>query len=204
MMAALKIVWWIIVYLILVNVVPLFLYKQKISLWIGLFFGSAAFVLFAALNMDIRPGSFKGMHLGLAIFISSVLFLVLDKGIDPVMERMFPDKGWFDEAKKFLFKNPKQGFIWAVLIGPVTEEILFRSMIQRELYGMGVIPAILLTTLLFAALHLNPHQFVSGLISGLVLGIAYFKTDSLWLVIMIHMLYNGMSYLVEYKRQRRN
>jgi hypothetical protein len=57
------------------------------------------------------------------------------------------------------------------IIAPIAEEFLYRGVIYRELRGLGRMPAIVLSSLIFGAVHLNLVQFVYAAVLGLLLGI---------------------------------
>lgn len=88
------------------------------------------------------------------------------------------------------------GFFLAVVIAPVTEEVLFRGLILRGLLGRWKPwAAILASALLFALMHFNPAQAPVALVLGLVLGWIYSRTRSLGLCIIGHALNNASVYL---------
>lgn len=55
--------------------------------------------------------------------------------------------------------------------------------------------AILVSSLLFGLIHMNPTQFVTGTILGAFAGWVYFRSRSLLACILIHMAANGAGYL---------
>lgn len=81
--------------------------------------------------------------------------------------------------------------VFACLLAPVTEEILFRGLLFGWLrYKFGVIPAVLGSSILFAAWHFDLNGFVQYFALGLVLATVYSRTRNLWLSMMIHGLWN--------------
>jgi glutamate-5-semialdehyde dehydrogenase len=84
----------------------------------------------------------------------------------------------------------------AVVIAPVTEEIVFRGLILRGLLGRWrPMAAILFSSGLFALVHFNPAQAPVALLLGLLTGWLYARTRSLGLCILAHALNNAASYL---------
>ena len=78
----------------------------------------------------------------------------------------------------------------------VAEEVLFRGFIQRGLeQGLRRPSAILLTSFLFAVMHLIPQGIPSYLLAGIVLGITALATESIVVPVIIHFIFN-MSALV--------
>ena len=82
-------------------------------------------------------------------------------------------------------------------MGPIVEEILFRGLIYGALEKrLRVGGAIFVSSLVFALVHFDlvhsPHVFAISV----VLGWARWKTGSLGLPILIHVLNNGFSLFV--------
>lgn len=90
------------------------------------------------------------------------------------------------------------GVLAIAILGPLAEEVTFRGAIQNHLHksGDGPLKAILITSILFGLMHMNPAQIPFAMIVGAILGVFYYKTNSLVLPCVIHMINNGMSCLL--------
>jgi len=71
------------------------------------------------------------------------------------------------------------------------EELLCRSLLQQALVERsGAVPAILITSVIFGAMHagyyLNGYELLFAFGAGLVLGVAFYKTKNLPLVVTIN------------------
>ncbi len=88
------------------------------------------------------------------------------------------------------------GFVAIVVIGPIVEEMLFRGYLQTAL-SKRVKPwlAIVLASCAFAAIHLQPAAFPMLALIGGVFGILYYRTGSLRVSMMLHMLNNGFAFV---------
>ncbi|HXI83897.1 MAG TPA: tetratricopeptide repeat protein [Verrucomicrobiae bacterium] len=148
-------------------------------------------------SWPLRLGTLKVMGL-------SVLGLVLASGISPWsahwVERVLRRPVTIQEAipliKYALIANPLAAFSSVVIVGPIVEEILFRGLIYGALEKrLRVTGAILVSSLLFAAVHLQVVYFIPIFCLGLVLGWARWKANSLGLPILIHVLNNGVALL---------
>ena len=86
------------------------------------------------------------------------------------------------------------GLLTLVIVGPVTEELLFREAITGEMLRRGANPwmAILVSALAFGAMHLNLAQGLYALPIGILLGIIYYKTGNIVLTSLLHILNNGI------------
>ncbi|WFA08247.1 CPBP family intramembrane glutamic endopeptidase [Tissierella sp. Yu-01] len=89
-------------------------------------------------------------------------------------------------------------FIRVVIVAPIVEEILMRGIILEGLTSKySNAKAIIVSSLLFGIIHLNIYQFVAASIIGILLGWIYINTNSLWLCIFTHGVYNSLGYIAE-------
>ena len=87
--------------------------------------------------------------------------------------------------------------VFCCFLIPVFEELFFRGFLIGGLAGKyGQAKAVLVTTVLFALIHLNPTQVVSAFILGLVLGVLVVKTCNVGFCIVFHMLYNSLVFFL--------
>lgn len=90
-------------------------------------------------------------------------------------------------------------FILIVIVAPVLEELIFRGIILDGLLKKySPIKSILISSFLFGLVHLNPWQFLTGLIIGIFSGWVYYRTRSLSLSIIIHASANLSGFLMRY------
>jgi membrane protease YdiL (CAAX protease family) len=90
--------------------------------------------------------------------------------------------------------------IFGLMVGvATTEELLFRGVLFRIVEGwLGTVGALVVTCLLFGALHLvNPGASIVGALAlaieaGLMLGAAYAATRTLWVPIGVHFAWNAL------------
>ncbi len=87
--------------------------------------------------------------------------------------------------------------ILVVLVAPFVEEFLFRGL----LYGVakrfgGRTPAIIATSVLFAAVHITPGSLLPLFVLSIGLTLAYERTGSLWTPVLMHMAFNGSQFAI--------
>ena len=143
------------------------------------------------LSAGITPGA-----LLLALACALALYLLLDRGLDPFFERLFPgsEKG-YQETLRTLGAAPVISLIQVCVLAPVMEEVLMRGFLLEGLsvrYGGGT--ALAVSAVLFALLHFNMVQTLSALVCGVVLGLLYLRTGALLCCVVTHMGYNLISY----------
>jgi len=88
-------------------------------------------------------------------------------------------------------------FITLVIAAPILEELIFRGIILDGLLKRySPTKSILISSLLFGLVHLNPWQFVTGFVLGIFIGWVYNNTKSLTTSIIIHASFNLTAYLL--------
>lgn len=133
----------------------------------------------------------------LAAGCAVIFYFALDKGIDPVLAKIFPEsEEGYQQALQSLRQAPVASFLQVCVLAPVIEEILMRGFLLGGLsvrYEKWL--ALLVSSLLFALLHFNMVQTLSAFVCGVVLGILYLYTGSVFCCILTHMGYNLISYM---------
>jgi membrane protease YdiL (CAAX protease family) len=104
---------------------------------------------------------------------------------------------WMEEYEALLESAGLDGNIsvilglYAVLLGPVVEEFIFRGLTQSA--ASKVMPyylAIFVQAVLFGAFHMNPIQSCYAFVLGLGLGYIMYLYDNIVITIIIHIIYN--------------
>ena len=91
--------------------------------------------------------------------------------------------------------------LFGVTLGPMIEELLFRGFLQPVLVdSMGALPGILVTSILFGAMHLgqNANIWQSGVLItlvGFVLGVVRHVSGSTRASAVTHISYNALPFL---------
>ncbi len=149
--------------------------------------------------------NWKQAALGMLIMLASL------PGVDLLQEltRMLP---WsketlqkFDAAEDTYFKTvaviARMNNVWdyiisvlvIALVPAVVEEVLFRGGIQNLLSRWFKMPilAIVITAILFSAVHGSYLGFLSRFALGFVLGWMYYRTGNIWINIIAHFFNNA-------------
>jgi len=85
----------------------------------------------------------------------------------------------------------------AVFAG-VGEELLFRGVLQRLFIKLFKNPwaGILITSFIFSAIHLQFYGFIPRFILGILLGLIYWYSGSLWPAIIAHFAYDAFAVIM--------
>jgi len=126
----------------------------------------------------------------------------------------FPDgiENWMkkaeDEAsetiKALLSKRTVMDLVLNILciagLAAIGEELLFRGMAQRLLIKMFKSPwaGIIISAVLFSAMHMQFYGFFPRLALGILLGALYWYSGSLWASILAHFLYDALLITLAY------
>lgn len=104
------------------------------------------------------------------------------------------------EQSMDLLKINLFGLLAITVLGPIMEEFLFRGAITKVLLAnYSPRQAILISAALFGVFHLNPAQLVPAFLMGILFAWVFYKTGSLLLCMVMHILNNSISMaLMEY------
>jgi membrane protease YdiL (CAAX protease family) len=112
------------------------------------------------------------------LFISA--FIELIKGIEVA-----------NPLENFIFNsNMVLVVIYAVIIAPIVEELIFRKILLDKLRRFGDLPAILITGLAFGIFHFNLLQFFYATVIGIMFAYITIRTNRIIYAIILHMMMN--------------
>jgi len=86
------------------------------------------------------------------------------------------------------------------LIPAFVEELYFRGAVQttlKKISGKSII-AIIITAIIFSGFHFSYYGFLSRMSLGIVLGLVYEYTESIWLPMLLHFINNGIAIVTLY------
>ena len=106
------------------------------------------------------------------------------------------------QYKKALMAMTHMRSIWDLLLAiiaiavvpAIVEELYFRGTLQKIITDWSGIPfvAIVMTAILFSAFHFSYFGFLSRMSLGIVLGLIYYYTKTIWLPILMHFVNNAI------------
>src|SRR5687768_8909076 len=140
---------------------------------------------------NFGPGSARIMVL------VSIAVIALQTGIITPLTGMVP----IPEFMKNIFRelagqNGVFAFLTLVIAAPILEELIFRGIILNGLLKKySPARSIILSSILFGVVHLNPWQFIAAFVIGIFSGWIYYKTRKLTLSILIHAVNNLVAFI---------
>lgn len=129
----------------------------------------------------------------LVVLLVILATLALQWGVSSPIANSIP----MSESIKELFQeialsmNNWYGLISVAIAAPLLEELIFRGvLLDGLLKRRSAWSAIIISSILFGIVHLNPWQFVSAMIIGVFAGWVYYRTRSLIYSIFVHFANN--------------
>jgi len=97
---------------------------------------------------------------------------------------------------KDLFLN----LFFVAVLAAVGEELLFRGLLQRLFIKLFKSPlaGIIISAFLFSAMHLQFYGFLPRFLLGIILGLIYWYSGSLWVAIICHFVYDAILIVLAY------
>jgi len=189
-------------YLLLSNLIP-FACTALLAL---IFIFRRQWVKAAGLSSGPLPGSFMYAALFFFFALPFVAWLAYLNMQIPLPDWMQASEENTDALLKgILTMDNLPEFLMAFLTVAVTpaigEELLMRGVLQRRVFQPWFgnhHAAIWAAAILFSAIHVEFAGFVPRLLLGLLLGYGYAWSGSLWVPILLHLLFNGLQVSVAY------
>ena len=149
-------------------------------------------------NQTFRIKSIPIQFIYPIVFFSLGAVIISDE-IDKIINMFFSLDSYIEDVTGFVeFNSPVYTVILilaTVVIAPFSEEILFRGFLQKflENYWKDITKAVLVTSLFFAFVHMNPAWIIQIYFMGILLGYLAWKTDSILPGFVLHAINNGTS-----------
>lgn len=130
----------------------------------------------------------------------SISIIAIQTGIISPIVNLLPMPEFMQKVfLEFVNQNGVFSFISIVIAAPILEELIFRGIILNGLLQRySPVKSIILSSILFGIVHLNPWQFISAFIIGIFSGWVYYKTRKLSLSILIHFINNLAAFIGMY------
>jgi tetratricopeptide (TPR) repeat protein len=105
-----------------------------------------------------------------------------------------PEQGWtLQMLGNMVRSNPASTVASVALIIPIVEETLFRGLLFGALEKRLGLWTILVTAVFFGAIHMSLSAFIPLIVIGLLLGWVRWKSGSIWLSAILHIINNGLA-----------
>lgn len=133
-------------------------------------------------------------------FVAIAATIAMAYVVEPVVTLLPQMPQWLEDTMKQLLENSP---VWLSLISvsvfaPFFEEWLCRGIILRGLLSRNMSPAaaIVISSVFFAVIHMNPWQALPAFALGALFGYVYYKTGSLKLTMLMHCTNNTLAVIL--------
>jgi len=139
-------------------------------------------------NSPSKPSIYPPIIIGTLsiLVINSFLgsFIPMPQFVIDIFEEVMGDEGIYT-------------FLTVAVAAPILEELIFRGVILNGLLkNYSPLKSILISSLLFGFLHLNPWQFIAAFNLGLLAGWVFYRTGSIIPAIAVHFVNNGSASII--------
>jgi membrane protease YdiL (CAAX protease family) len=123
--------------------------------------------------------------------------IVIGMGVDGLAKQVLPSLFGLEQMMEMIGKWPWPLGVLIIGLGPgIGEELWFRGFFGRGLVARhGIVGGVLLTSLLFGLIHVEPRQAVYATVIGVLLHLSYLASRSLLVPILLHAANNSLSVL---------
>ena len=114
------------------------------------------------------------------------------------LQELMPELPDWSEKEFELIINNRFGYFIVGLLAPLVEELVFRGAILRALLRWKSNPwvGIIISAVMFSAIHMNPAQMPHAFLIGILLGWMYYRTDSIVPGVVYHWVNNTIAYVL--------
>jgi membrane protease YdiL (CAAX protease family) len=114
------------------------------------------------------------------------------------LQELMPELPNTAEKAFDLVLKDRWGYFIVGLLAPLSEELVFRGAILRELLKWKENPwiGIIISAMLFSLVHMNPVQMPHAFLVGILLGWLYYRTDSIIPGVIWHWVNNTVAYVM--------
>jgi membrane protease YdiL (CAAX protease family) len=151
------------------------------------------------LKVQLRVGRIR-LATGIHVTLAALAMVVIVDQIYILSQRFMPEpEGYFEELKAL-----KPVGIWPTILTfvglcvfvPLSEEIIFRGIIQRVFArNMGPVLAVILAGVFFGVVHLNPQLLLSMITFGVFVGFIFLVTSNLTYAMLAHAVLNTVAFV---------
>ncbi|MCK5707780.1 MAG: CPBP family intramembrane metalloprotease [Candidatus Aureabacteria bacterium] len=147
---------------------------------------------------------FKNIFNTIILFISLYPWIIMFSFLGLYLSQQFGVNVQDPETTEIIAKNPWSFssmylIIHAVIGAPFYEEYIFRGFLYSTIKKRwGIMASILLTSLIFAASHMNFLQFFYIFGLGIALAVIYESTSNLWFPVILHSVNNIIAVIVTF------
>lgn len=177
--------------------------------------GVFVLIVMAAVGLRFGKGVFSKLNLqpfaistGLLLFITVLPLSLLSGELYRIafdvwsvfadqwaLLKQFDEMNTMEAVKQMAENSPLWALVIVIAVFPaIGEELVFRGAIGRGLLARwGLIPGILITSIMFGMVHAHPAHIVAVIPLGMFMHYVYYVTRSFWAPVLVHFLNNAFA-----------
>lgn len=182
---------------VFIGILPRGKYSGNISIFILEFFSATLTLFIICLFLGrfdrntVSPC--KKMNSGIFFYATLIIigFRLFYAGSIAHLTHLMPIPKYITDAFEQLNSNYVYLLLSVCIFAPFIEEFLYRGIILSGLLKKySPLTSIILSSLIFAIVHMNLPQGINAFILGLFLSLVYYKTKNLYICIFMHFINN--------------
>lgn len=137
-------------------------------------------------------------------FITAILLVVLTFCMIPVfifinsISMIYTNNVIQDVAVNLAGGNLLVGLLLMAVTPSIVEEVTYRGILYNTYKKAGVLKGLIISALLFGAIHMNFNQFIYATILGFIMALILEVTGSIISSMIVHFVFNGFSVVLVY------
>jgi membrane protease YdiL (CAAX protease family) len=183
------------------SVLPLHIFRVNLAILYDLVFLGIVVIMLRHSSKEEMNRILKWRKIPVPIFFSLIVMFfgmeVMRRELGNMMRIVLPvPEGFFDDSYHTSFFK---AFVNDSFFPAVSEELFFRGIILRRLWrNYPRKKALVISSLLFGLMHLNPWQALLAAVGGLFLGWIYMEFKTIWLCMFFHAYNNILAQFVPF------
>ena len=138
--------------------------------------------------------NFKAKELLFPFFMTILLFLI-NTGMSSLLETKIGPATFADQSTSLWIST----IVLTIIVSPIVEEILFRGILFQYQEAKSITKLVIMNALAFSLFHFNIYQLIPTFVLGIFLTYVIFIYKNVYLVILLHMIYNSLVILLSLK-----
>lgn len=132
----------------------------------------------------------------LMVILAVILNLIINELSLPFMK--LTGNANVDALQAIMQANPLLMIIYAVIVGPILEELLFRGLFMNMFFVNKPWISWFVSSIIFGVMHTSndPVYLLSKILLGMVLGFVYLKTKNIKANIAVHIINNISAFFI--------
>lgn len=186
--------------LVIAHFLLFFSFQDKTIFWYIFSASLLVLITYAILQVEVDDEAPFFNYIFLGTMFGLLLYIIFWLGYHAIGLLHLPFINSISRLYRWFAPTIFWQYLALVLVAAPGEELFWRGFIQKRLLSyFGPLKSILITSLLYASVHIYPGSFIlifATFISGIFWGFVYFWKKSMPLVIVSHLVFDIMIFII--------